>query len=131
MSDTVTKVDAPDGADDLFKEYALALTKVEDAKAELAPLRKKLLALFPKDRVGDFEMQAGNWVTTVSYPERKKWNSDEIAAFFGADLPIFVKRVLSISDEDFGRLPTDQRAALNGAVSYGIGTPKISVEVVR
>lgn len=121
-------IDAPEGAEDLFKEYALAEAAYVQAKEALKPLRDKLLALFPHE-VGDFVMTAGKWELEVSYPEKWSWNSDELAAYYGADLPVHVKRTLAINSSDFKRLPQAERDAIIGAREIKPGTPKLSLIV--
>jgi hypothetical protein len=127
---TVTPPDA-DAAEGLMKEFALAETKAEQAKAELAGVKKKLLALFPVDVAGDYEMVCGKWVTNVSVPTRVKWDGNEIAAYYGSDLPAHVERKLSIKDEAFNRLPTHEQTALRKAREEDAGTPRLKVEVVK
>lgn len=132
MSNTTPRdIEAPDGAEALMKEYALAEAQLQQAKDAMKPLRAKLLAMFPADTIGEFVMKAGKWTLEVGFPEKVVWDSDELIAYFGADLPPFVKKNLSINETEFARLSEEQRAALNGARDLKAGTPKIDLAVSK
>lgn len=124
------QITAPDGAEDLMSEYALAEAKLQQAKDAMTPLRKKVVAMFPADS-GDYTMKAGKWAVEVSVPVKVKWDADELTAHYGAALPAHVKRSLSISEADFKRLPSEEREALSKAREFSSGSAKIDLAVAK
>lgn len=129
MAKTFRQIEAPDDAEALFKEYALAEAALQQAKDAMAPLRKRVVGLFPSDTPGDFEIVAGKWSMKASVPESVKWDADELTAFYGATLPAHVKRSLSIPEADFRRLPSEDRAQLASAREIGVGSVKLDLSV--
>ena len=127
---TEIEIDDAEAFGTLLKEFALAEAQLEQAKEMYAPLRKALLHAFRTDAAGTLVGAAGGWQATVAYPEKVTWDDDEIAAHYGSDLPIYVKRKLSITETDYSRLPQEERDAMSRARVVGVGTPKITVEKV-
>lgn len=126
----MAKVDTADGALDLFEEFALAEAKLQQAKDAMKPIKQRLLGLFPSDP-GEYEMVDGRWKCTVKVPDRVKWNSDDLAAYYGTSLPPYVKRALSMTETDYKRLPAHERDELAKAREIVAGTPVIDLEVVK
>lgn len=122
---------APAGAEGLLMEYALAEAQLQQAKDAMKPLRERVIAMLPKGEPGDYFMQAGKWGLTASIPETVKWDADELIAYYGAGLPVFVKRTLSIPEADYKRLPLEEREGIAKARSFGTGSVKLDVEIVK
>lgn len=129
MTQDARAIEAPEGAEGLMQEYAMAEAKYEQARDEMRAVKEALLAQFPANEIGRFEMAAGKWTTTVKVPGRVEWDSEELAAYYGADMPPHLSRKLSINEAHWKSLPIDERAALNGARELKCGSASIDVEV--
>lgn len=131
MTKDARPIDAPEGTDKLLEEYALAEAEYTQARDKLRDIKKRVVALFPHDTIGKYQIEAGKWQATLTVPEKVKWNGEELIAYYGADLPVFVDRKLSISETNWSRLPTDERMKLVSARDISAGTPALEVEVLR
>jgi hypothetical protein len=115
-------------AEAVVSEYVRCEEVRSRADAEYKAARKSLLDLFPKE-AGEHELIAGPWRAEVNYPGTMKWDSDELAAYYGTDIPLHVKRSLSIDVRDYNRLPGEEKQMLAKCFVPALGSPKISVEV--
>jgi hypothetical protein len=123
-------VDSPTELVALLKEYALAEAMLDQAKEAFAPLRKQVLALVKPEPSHLFAAEAGDWQVSIEFPDKVVWNDDQLAAYYGGDLPVYVKRKLAISETDWARIAQDEREALAKAREIVAGTPKITVEKI-
>ncbi|CAB4159081.1 hypothetical protein UFOVP708_49 [uncultured Caudovirales phage] len=123
-------VDSPTELEALLKEYALAEAMLDQAKEAFAPLRKQVLALVKPEPSCLFAADAGDWQVTIEFPDKVVWDDDQLAAYYGGDLPVYVKRKLAINETDWARLGQQERDALTKARDVVAGTPKITVEKV-
>lgn len=119
MDDAHTKV---------VEDFALSEARYSQAKEEYKAAREALLGLFDK-QIGEQEKSIGKWGVKVEYPEKLKWNSDELAALYGSDLPAHVKQSLSVDIRTLRKLPESQQQELAGCYEQAIGTPSIDVWV--
>lgn len=126
------RVDVSDTADAaaLFQEFAHSEARLEEAKAIHEPLKKRLIDLVNSKQVGSYEAEAGGWVARVTRPTKVTWDTDSLAAYFGADLPVYVKRTLGIGEQEWRRLSVGEREAIVRYRTEGAGSPKIEVERV-
>jgi hypothetical protein len=116
-----------DQHEQIVSDYVACNEVYVRVKSERKAALDRMLALFPKE-AGDYEMTAGPWKVEVSYPARKAWDSEELAAYYGTDAPAHVKRVLSIDERSYARLPLEEREILAKCFTPAIGSPKVSVE---
>jgi hypothetical protein len=116
-----------DQAEGIIANYVSLNEAYLRAKAERDEAKDKLLSLFKKEE-GEQEIVSGPWVAQVTYPPKMKWDSNELAAYYGTDAPMHVKRALSIDMHDYKRLPAQERDMLAKCFTWALGTPKISVE---
>lgn len=112
-----------------IESYVQAEAVYTQAKEQYTSARAALLALVPHE-VGDFNVTAGKWNVDVQYPEKLKWDAEQLDAIYGDDKPPYVKATYSIDLRTLRKLPDVERDQLANAYAVVPGTPKISVEVV-
>jgi hypothetical protein len=110
------------------RDYVIAEAQHEQAKQKYMETRQALLSMFEKT-VGKQQENIGGFTVTVEYPERLKWDTEELAALYGADLPAHVKRSLSVDLRVLRRLPQSEQEDLAKCYEHALGTPTIDIFV--
>lgn len=111
----------------VIKQFIEAEAKHKQAKADYDAARDALLALAVKEPGVTTTVGGSKYEATITYPEKLKWDTQALIAYYGVQPPPHVKQTLAIDQRDFKRLPTEEKETLKGCFTAVPGTPDIDI----
>ncbi len=111
----------------VVKDFITQQAIHEQTKANYNAARDALLALFPKNPGVSNSKKIAGFNVTIGYPEKLKWDTAALNAYYGADFPAHVKQSLSIDLRAFKRMPQADQDALQTSYETVCGTAEIDV----
>jgi hypothetical protein len=109
-----------------IRDFVIAEAAYTQAKEKYSACRKTLLNLVPKE-IGEHKVEAEGFTLTVKFPEKTKWDAEQLDALYGSDKPAYVKLSYSIDLRDLRRLPLSEQEQLKQCYEVVAGTPDIDI----
>lgn len=111
------------------EQYEELCAKRDEIVEQIDLLSKQIISEFPED-FGEHSRIAGNKVVTINRSERYEWNQDLLGKIFREEeIPVHIKRRLTVDKRVFSRLSPDEQAPLVPALTRKPGP--VSIKITR
>jgi hypothetical protein len=117
---------------DLGKRLRTLQAEVEVLEAERNLIELELARHFPQEEgVFTTPVLGTDLIVECKRTERWVWDKSHLQKLFGSSLPSYVKQSLTVDRREYKRLPSEERALIEPALTRKLDKPKISVRMMR
>lgn len=116
----------------LMKEFQTTSNLVDSLKEKLDVIKEEILDHFPKEP-GKYDRVStgGTHLLEVSISERWKWDEKQLEQLVDSDeLPLYVKRRLTVDKRKFERLEADEQDRYLDALTREPGLTRVAVKTI-